>query len=271
MGRHVGSGFRAFVAAELGADGRAWLEALPALLEELAASWQLLLGPELPGGLLSCVMEATTTDGTQAVLKVGAAGAGREISALRAWKGRGAPELLRADESRRALLLERIAPGTHPAPGGAEEVARVLRALHIEPPSGLPPLGDVVRRRIERAAAEGRAPERKIAWAAAKLAELEQDAPAPVLLHGDFDDRNLLACERRGLCAVDPLACAGDPAYDAGTWVHCHRRPGRRARLDEIVAATGLPRGRVRDWAAVVGVMGLEALTGDGRQPDRRP
>jgi streptomycin 6-kinase len=77
-----------------------------------------------------------------------------------------------------------------------------------------------------------------------------------MLVHGDFDDRNLLVCARRGLCAIDPLPCAGDPAYDAGYWVHANRRPGRRARLDAIVAATGLDRERVRDWAAVVGVHG---------------
>jgi streptomycin 6-kinase len=113
-------------------------------------------------------------------------------------------------------------------------------------------------RRSERSfgADQRRVPSQKLAWALAKLAELERDPPPAVLLHGDFDDRNLLVCKRRGLCATDPLPCVGDPAYDAGFWVHCRRRPGRRARLDDIVAATGLPRARVRDWAAIVGVHG---------------
>lgn len=38
--------------------------------------------------------------------------------------------------------------------------------------------------------------------------------------------------------------------------VHGNRRPGRRARLDALVAAAGLPRERVRDWAGIVGVHG---------------
>jgi streptomycin 6-kinase len=101
-----------------------------------------------------------------------------------------------------------------------------------------------------------RAPARKIEWAFAKLAALEHDPPPAVLLHGDFDDRSLLVCAQRGLCAIDPLACSGDAAYDAGYWVHCDGRPGRRARFDEIVASTGLPLERVRDWAAIVGVHG---------------
>ncbi len=77
-----------------------------------------------------------------------------------------------------------------------------------------------------------------------------------MLLHGDFDERNLLVCASRGLCAVDPLPCVGDPAYDAAYWVHANRRSGRRARLEGILAATGLPRGRVRDWAGVIAVHG---------------
>lgn len=153
---------------------RARRSRLPETLAELASRWRLDLGPELPGGLLSCVREATLHDGTGAVLKVGRSPRTHdEITALRAWGGRGAPALLAADEQLRA-----------------------------------------------------------------------------------FDEHNILVCERRGLCAVDPLPCAGDPAYDAGYWVHGERRPGRRARLDAIVAATRLERARVRDWAAVVGVHG---------------
>ena len=250
--------FRAFVARTFGDEGRSWLASLPTVLEELAASWLLELGAELAGGSLSYVCEATTADGISAVLKVGPPWprAHDEIVALRVWDGRGAPLLLRADESLPALLLERIVPGTHPDPGEASAVAQVLQAIHVSPPDGLPPLGETVRRRLSRAAAERRASTEKLEWALATVAALERTAPAGALLHGDFDERNLLACARRGLCAVDPLPCVGDPAYDAAYWVHANRRTGRRARFEAIVAATGLPRDRVRDWAGIVGVHG---------------
>ena len=75
-----------------------------------------------------------------------------------------------------------------------------------------------------------------------------------MLVHGDFDERNLL-WSRGGLVAIDPWPCVGDPAYDAGYWVHGNRRPGRRARLDALVEL-GFDRARVRDWAAIVGVHG---------------
>ena len=117
-------------------------------------------------------------------------------------------------------------------------------------------LGELARRRLGRAVEPGRAsPEQKLDWALTKIAELERDPPADVLLHGDFDERNLLVCSRRGLCAIDPMPCSGDPAYDAAYWVHGNRRPGRRARLDALVEL-GFDRARVRDWAAVVGVHG---------------
>jgi streptomycin 6-kinase len=253
----VDSSYRSFVARTLGDDGRAWLDCLPRIVDELRERWRLTLGPELHGGLLSCVLTATRQGGGPVVLKIGAApGSRREIAALRAWAGRGAPALVDADEELGAMLLERIEPGSHPDDARPEDVAALLEELRETPPPGLPGLDSVVAERIETAEREGRASPQKAAWARAAVAQLTVDPQPPVLVHGDFDERNLLLCARRGLCAIDPLPCVGDPAYDAGYWVHGNRRPGRRARLDAIVAASGLDRARVRDWAAVVGVHG---------------
>jgi streptomycin 6-kinase len=259
MVRHevVESGFRAFVVQTLGEQGRAWVDELPRVVAHLEERWQLMLGPELPGGLLSCVRAATTEDGRPAVLKIGAwPRTDHEIASLRAWGGRGAPKLLEADEERQAMLLERVEPGTHPDDARAADVAALLEALRIPAPPGFPTLEYVVTRRIDDAERDGRASRQKADWARAATARLTLDAPPPVLVHGDLDERNLLVCARRGLCAIDPLPCVGDPAYDAGYWVHGNRRPGRRARLDAIVSESGLERARVRDWAAVVGVHG---------------
>jgi streptomycin 6-kinase len=257
-GELIEPGFRAFVVRTFGEEGRAWLSRLPRLLEQLAVRWQLELGDELPGGLLSCVRAARRADGRVVVLKVSAptVRVRDEIAALRAWGGLAAPELLAADEPAGALLLERIDPGTHPEGASPRAVARLLAALHVPPPAGMRALGEVVAERVRRALEQERTSRQKAAWALARLDELARTDATDVLLHGDFDERNLLVCDRRGLVAIDPLPCAGDPAYDAGYWVHGNRRRGRRARLEAIVAATGLERARVRDWAAVVGVHG---------------
>lgn len=253
----VREGFRSFVSRTFGDEGREWTTRLPVVEEELTERWQLVLGPELPGGLLSCVRAVRREDGGEAILKIGFSPRTHdEIEALRVWNGGGAPLLLAADDALRAMLLERITPGDHPPEASGEAVGSLLQLLHASPAPGLPSLGEVVRERIETALRDGRASEQKARWAIAKVEELEQEAAAAVLLHGDLDERNLLVCDRRGICAIDPLPCAGDPAYDAGYWVHGNRRPGRRARLDAVVVAGGLERRRVRDWAAVVGVHG---------------
>jgi streptomycin 6-kinase len=257
LSRVVEPGFRAFVTRVYGDEGRAWIARLPSVLETLTERWGLELGPELPGGLLSYVRAVTLGGGDKAVLKVGSWPRTRdEIVALRAWAGEGAPVLLAADEDLQAMLLERIEPGVHPVDASGEAVGVLLRRLHVAPPPKLQTLAETVRERVETALRDGRASEQKASWALARAAELEGNPPATVLLHADLDERNLLVCRRRGLCAIDPLPCAGDPAYDAAYWVHGNRRPGRRSRLEAIVAATGLDHARVRDWAAVVGVHG---------------
>ena len=80
-----------------------------------------------------------------------------------------------------------------------------------------------------------------------------------MLVHGDFDERNILRCGRRGVCAIDPLVAAGDPLYDAAYWIHGTGRPGRRARFNALSDALGLDRderARLRDWCGVIAVHG---------------
>jgi streptomycin 6-kinase len=248
----------AFMARHFGDEGRAWLATVPGLLEQLADEWELTLGPALRGGLLAIVREATTAAGERVVLKL----ASRwdrpfeEIACLEAWAGRAAPRLLRVDRERGALLLERIEPGLRARDAVAGEVANVLGQLHCEPPAGMRTLGEVTRRRLARAVAESRANDERARWALAAIERLEEEPPHSVLLHGDFDWRNLLTCSRRGLAAIDPLPCAGDPAYDAGYWAQAAGDSGRRGRTTAIADALGLDVRRVRAWCAVVAVHG---------------
>jgi streptomycin 6-kinase len=248
----------AFLARHFGDDGRAWLATVPGVIEQLADEWQLTLGAPLRGGLLAIVRDATTADGERVVLKL----ASRwdrpleEIACLEMWAGGGAPRLLRADAARGAMLLERIEPALRARDAHAAEVANVLDHLHREPPEGIRTLGEVARRRLARAVLERRANDERARWALAAIERLEAEPVDPVLLHGDFDWRNLLRCELRGLAAIDPLACAGDPAYDAGYWAQAGGDAGRRTRTTAIADALDLDVRRVRAWCAVVAVHG---------------
>jgi streptomycin 6-kinase len=248
----------AFLARHFGDEARAWLATVPGTLDELAREWRLTLGPRLHGGLLAIVHEATTTEGERVVLKLASTWDRPldEIACLETWGGRGAPTLQRADPARGALLLERIEPGRRARDAEASAVADVLMQLHQDPPHGMRTLADVARRRLARAVVERRAKDDRARWALAAIEQLDAEPVAPVLLHGDFDWRNLLRCNRRGLAAIDPLACAGDPAYDAGYWAQAAGDPGRRARTTEIAETLGLDVRRVRAWCAVVAVHG---------------
>ena len=228
------------------------------MLETLAARWHLELGPELPGGLLSCVRTVTREDGAEAVLKIGSRpGTRDEIAALENLERIG-----RTRAPRRRRGAAGPAARTHRAGQPSRRRPRRGSRRRLTPPArraaarGAAARARRCEQRLEPRSETGGRRNRRRAGRARRSTELERGPAATVLLHGDLDERNLLVCRRRGLCAIDPLPCAGDPAYDAGYWVHGNRRPGRRARLEAIVAATGLERARVRDWAAVVGVHG---------------
>ena len=118
----------------------------------------------------------------------------------------------------------------------------------------------MVARRIANAEADGRSSPKRLGWARDALARLEEKPPPAVLVHGDFDERNILRCARRGICAIDPLVAAGDPLYDAAYWIHGTGRPGHRARFNALSDALDLDRderARLRDWCGVIAVHGL--------------
>ena len=118
--------------------------------------WQLELGDELAGGVLAFVC---AVDGDRVVKVAGPWDRpADEIAALRRWDGSPAPRLLRADAARGALLLERIRPGDNATEATADDVARLLARLHVEPWPGLRPLDETARRRVARAMEQDRVP-----------------------------------------------------------------------------------------------------------------
>lgn len=258
MGEVVEPTFRSSVTRLVGDEARDWLARLPALESELATRWALELGPQLPGGLLASVRAVRRADGESAVLKLSGPWdrTADEIACLRLWSGGPAPALLEADERLGAILLERVTPGTQATAADAEAAAGLLTAIHRPDELGLRSLEATATRRLDRAERDGRASGPRLAWARAAVARLHEEAPAVVVVHGDFDERNLLTCARRGLCAIDPLPCSGDGTYDAAHWVHANRRPGRRERFEAMLTAAGLDRERLKDWCAVVAVHG---------------
>src|SRR3954452_24882848 len=107
-----------------GQEGSDWLAALRAAVAGLADRWRLTVGqPFGDDGAVSWVAPATTTGGSEAVLKLFLPDLENrhEADALRHYGGRGAVRLLEAETG--ALLLERLRPGPSPRALGEDEQA----------------------------------------------------------------------------------------------------------------------------------------------------
>jgi streptomycin 6-kinase len=262
----------------MGDDVRPWLDALPDLVDRLCAAWEVDLDRALDGGWSSYVA-CGTRFGEPVVLKVvPEVELGRaEIAGLVARNGVGVPRLIRADRSTAALLLERVLPGAQPSPDDvdAPRVAEVLGRLHLTatPASAdVPSLSERLAVRWSRRVPADLQLEASALDGAARVAEtLSSNWDRPLLLHGDFEARNLLVA-RTGLVAIDSPAAIGDPGFDLACWAlsQSHGDPaGLGPLLDEIATALGYPPERARQWAWPLAVDSLFAKLHEPGWPAR--
>lgn len=262
-----------------GPSAERWLDALPTRLSALAERWWVALDLATPplAGRTSVVVRGRL-DGAPVVLKLAFLPdhAAVEAEALRAWDGAGAPRLLKADTAAGALLLEAIVPGTpliaDPAPPSVAACGALLRALRAAaPPAGLPPLRERVESIFElwlaRHAAE---PGPRAAVPAGLLErgrdaarELAADAAPAALVHGDLHPGNVLdGGAARGLVAIDPRPCRGDPLFDAVDLVlhGVTSAAAARERATVLAAATGDDPDRLAAWCAALAALDAAAL-----------
>jgi streptomycin 6-kinase len=110
-----------------------------------------------------------------------------------------------------------------------------------------------------------------------KLAlRLAESAPRAVLLHGDLTAVNILdGGEDRGLVAIDPAPCLGDPAFDVVDLVfwRAHDSATIELRAEQLARGIGADAGRVLAWcSAFAGMVALEiAEASDSQQPRLQP
>ncbi len=258
-----------------GDAGRAWLDALPRLVAEVAGMWSLTLGePYVPSGYTALALRATRADGTPCVLKVGVPDewSKPEAAALRHFGGGAAVTFLAADADRFALLLERCDPGTpltaEPDDVATTVIAGLLRELWAPPPEAH--LFRVLSRDCEGWAATVRGSDvvdarlrdetlDLLGWLAAAV-------PDPVVLHGDLHAANVLRARRRPWLVIDPKGAVGDRAFDTAAAIRDRAAPDLVPRRFAILTETlGLDPARVRGWALVQAVEGAawSAQAGD--------
>ena len=252
--------------------GRRWLAELPGTVRDLVAHWALELGELLPMSI-HWVCAVTTAEGRPAVLKVGPPAPGHlpvEAQVLRLFDGSGSVRLLREDQARGALLLERAVPGdalSGLVPGDDEKATAVLvdvlHALHRPAP---PDLSDVLDQRHDlylHLRTDGLLPARLVDRAAGLFSELSGDATERVVLHGDLHHDNVLRAERSPWLSIDPHGSAGDPGYDIGSILfnpaHLERDTDLLAllprRIEQLADGLGMDIDRVVAWGFVKAVL----------------
>jgi streptomycin 6-kinase len=259
-----------------GENGRSWLKRLPAILQELAARWQITL--QAPFSLsYNYAAPAIRADGAPVVLKIGVPNPElySEIEALRLYNGRFICHLLACDLDRGALLLEHIQPG-QPLWTLADDEAETAVAGQLMQQLWLP-LPDenaVIPNLAQRTAGLlklsdyfedgfGPFPRRLVETAVALRQELLAENIPPMLLHGDFHHDNILSAQRQPWLALDPKGVRGDPAYEVGSYLYnpigfCQQPNLAQLvarRLDQFADILGIDRQRLIGWGIVQAVL----------------
>lgn len=273
----VSAQFARTIQTVFGAAGKAWLAALPELIETCLQRWSLQPLAAFPELSYNYVMRVIRLNGP-AVLKLGvpAIELSSEIAALEFYHGRGSVEIYAADAGLGAILIEELRPGTmlsrledddqataiaagviqtlwQPAPTGQEFPLSVAGWAE-----GIPGL----RRRY--VGGSGPLAKHLVDRAEALFTELLASAGEPYLLHGDFHHFNILRAERAPWLAIDPKGVLGEPAYDLGAFLYNptpafpRRRDLRRRlarRVDLLSEQLELDRQRVLAYGLAQAVL----------------
>jgi len=230
--------------------GPEWLAELPRLVAECVERWSLELEEPVDTG------HSFVAPAGDAFLKLNLPDeeSEHEAEALARWNGVGAVRLLARDDTRRAMLVERLRPGTQlwavPDAMATEIAAGVLERLWI--PAAAP------FRRLEDEAARwadellDRPYERRLIDVAVDF--LRAAGPTQresVLLHQDLHGGNVLLSQR-GWLAIDAKPLVGEREFDVASLIR-DRRPTTKAevewRFSYLVDRLGLDVERTRGWA----------------------
>ena len=135
-------------------DGATWLRTLPRLVDEALERWTLSVDGSVPlrYGFTALVVPVTRRRGDPGVLKVGwpHEESDTEHLALRAWKGRGAVQLLAADPASGTLLLERLDADRDLTTGGVADTSEALGELLSRLDRPAPPWAPRLSRQLAR-------------------------------------------------------------------------------------------------------------------------
>lgn len=228
------------------------LTAAKAEAESAARHWGRVLGQPFAMSSVSYVAAAG-----DAVIKVAWGGDDESLhegDALALWGGEGAVRLI--DRCGRALLLERVVPGTDLSELDDDQATAcaVALALRLWRPA-CPPFRSVVPAVRDWIAHAERSGSESAPLARELLGSL--DPAADWVVHGDFHHHNILR-QNDSWLAIDPKPYLADREYDvpAFLWNPISNRMGDRELFDRRIAAfvaAGLDDFRIRAWTVIRG------------------
>jgi streptomycin 6-kinase len=226
-----------------------WLAAVPDLVADCAAKWDLALEEPIdtPHSLVIPIGAA--------VLKLNAPThyeADTEADALEVWDGRGAVRLLARDDERRAFLMERCVPGTRlwdAAGDETEVVADLLPRLQLE-------LGDHPFRLLADEAErwvvevpqwyeEADEPFERSLLEFALDVYRSVDRSASYLVNQDLHGGNVLRAEREPWLVIDPKPLVGERELEASGLL---RNADSVTGWLDVLEDLDLDRERARGW-----------------------
>jgi len=222
----------------IAAGAQHWLDNLPSLIDEIAADWDLDVGEPFTDGTEAWVALVQRADGTPAVLKLciprtGVHPAAHEGAVLRLAGGRGCAELLAADISRDALLMERLGPSLHdlawPIGRRHQVLAAAAQAMWRPVDDAVIELGfmsgaDKATWLVDFITAMWQRLDRPCSSAAidhaitcAERRRAAHDPDHSMLLHGDVHEWNALVVPGTDeVKLIDPDGLIAEPEYDLG-------------------------------------------------------
>ncbi len=260
-----------------GPASRDWLAGLDDTITSLEQDWGLSIGQAMPGGTAGFVAEATDAEGKTYIIKLvtppGPTGR-HEVTVLALARGKGYARLLRHDEARHAILLEKLGDSLDlldlPYQAKVDHICATLLHAWMPIPSGIVlETGDQKANNlamfIVKTAHELGQPcsqpviDRALMYCRDRAAAWRPEGA--VLAHGDPHPANTLAVpdEPGHYRFIDPEGLVIEPAYDLGVVLRAwhegitgrHAHDIARSHARHLTSRTQVPAEAIWQWGYI--------------------